>query len=719
MSINFYTEQPEDLTKSKKDLFKQDSDFFQRQFLSIRKCFDLYNGNPSPQMFSGQTFMFNNQTVTTSAMFFQPNAPYYNEIRPLIRTLVATATRNEPAMTVWSIDNSSNKYNAVAKVAEDVNNALYHIDNEGDRLFQAGEMQLVAGQVYREDYWDWSQGPFVTDANGNQVRIGSNAINILTPLEIGFDFTDSFEKSYYVYKRFIGQLMWGQDQFGSARAQNSFGGDLEAMYQMGYYPLECDEIQPKKSTDTPEYLMFVKNLKMDVPFTSRSNELQDGEVEFNYLWLKPTVDFPQGRKLVWINDVLVYATPKGGENPDYLAGSPCDFHPITTCANEGYIGRALGKSAVEMVMPIILDSIELRGLIKENEQTVAKPQMLAAKGSLAQEIINAKGVNITTVDATRSKGFTPQIFMGVSFPAAVYKRLDDVPLAMMRILGSNGVLGGDAPAGVTAASALEMLQQNSGNQAAPMCKRLASFEQRALTKKLKLFKKYHSANDPLLTSKIAEMARKRYKTQVDSFVGAENLSDEINVEIESASMLPKNETQKTKSYLDLLQQGFYAQQLQGDQMDAILFQNELQKRLGLDPIDTDTIASFKKADWIVDKLLSGQFIEPDPLVDDSNIITHVLKKTMLNPDYLESTDDNIKQLFVKCYQMHTQLMQQQQQQQKQEAMADQQEMIQQQVQAEVATSAGKDHAKVASEVLKSNLMPPKEEKKEKPQKVLH
>ena len=705
MAINLYSTNPDEINKTKADIFAQDSDFFQRLYQSIRRCIDLYNGQPVSQLFSGSTFLINGRMVTSYPVMDAPNAPYYNEIRPLIRTLLSFATKNEPAMSCWSLNPASSKLTDVAKVAEDVNKAKYEIDSEQLYLFEAGEIDLVCGTAFRKDYWDFSLGGFIPDEQGRLVRSGDNAIEIYTPLQVGYDFScKNFDKSKYVYERFVKSVEFGQINYGMQRVDRSFGGNIEAAKAAGYYPDVTDGIVTNKNRTIPDYLMYCEQLRRGVPYTTSSLDITDGNCEYTIFYVRPSAEFPQGRKIVWMDEKLVYATPENGENPEYLGGTPCEFHPFTMCINEEYIGRSLGKSAVELLMPIQIDSIELRALIKENEQTIAKPQLLVAENQLASEIINSKGVNAVTYKVIPGAN-VPTVFMGNSLPAPVYARLQNIPNEMMRILGTNGILGGDAPSGVTAASALDMLRENAGVQVAPMAKRLAFFLKRALTKKLRVIHKYHNANDPFLTKKIAEMARKRYKTQVTTFIGEKDLSDEINVEIEASSMIPKSEQQKTKSYLDLLDKGFFAQQLQADPMDAILFQNELQKKLGLDPIETDTVASFKKADWIVDQLMNGIYIEPDTMVDDSNVIVHVLKKTMLDPNYLENVEPKIKSLFAQCYTAHSDILAQQAQGQKEQMMQDQQAMMQQKVQADVATSAGKDQAKVASQMMKEAAQP--------------
>lgn len=714
MAIKLYSENEDDLNTTKRDILDQDSDFFQRLYQSIRRCVDLYNGQPISQLFSGSTFLINGRMVTSYPQSDSPNAPYYNEIRPLIRTLLSFATKNEPTMSCWSLNSANTNLSDIAKVAEDVNKAKYEIDNEQLRLFEAGEIDLVCGTVLRADYWDFSQGGFVPDSKGQMVRSGDNVIEIFTPLQVGYDFScKEFDRSKYVYNDCIKSIDFGRANYGMDRVKRDFGDDIGAAEQMGYFPEAASSVTERKTRNIPDYLMFCEQLKRGVPYTTSSMDVPEGHCRYTTFYVRPNVDFPQGRKLVWMDEKLVYATPKGGQNPEYLGGTPCEFHPFTMGINEEYIGRSLGKSAVELLLPVQMDAIELRAVIKENEQTIAKPQMIAATNQIKSEVINAKGVNVLQYDVIPGAAL-PTAFLGASMPTQVYQRLLNIPADMMRILGTNGILGGQAPAGITAASALEQLRENAGVQVAPMAKRLTYFLKKALTKKLRVIKKYHSANDPFLTQKIAEMARKRYKTQIDTFVGTRDLSDEINVSIVEDSMIPKSEQNRTKIYIDLLDKGFYAQQLAGDPMDAILFQNELQEKLGVDPIETDTVAMFKKADWVVDQLMNGKQVPPDPMIDDSNIMVHVLKKTMLDPNYLENVGPRVKVLFAECFQAHQQILDQQQQAAKAQAMQDQQDIMKQQVQAEVATAAGKDQSKAASEIMKASLSP----KKEKPSKVL-
>jgi hypothetical protein len=253
------------------------------------------------------------------------------------------------------------------------------------------------------------------------------------------------------------------------------------------------------------------------------------------------------------------------------------------------------------------------------------------------------------------------VIQGTPLPTQFCKEKEMCIEQMVRISGTNFIMMGNQPRGVSAGSAIAQLLENSNNQQSPIMARFSDYHARGFTKKLRLIHKFGKLPDKQLNNYISILAQKANRTQVSLFIGADHLSDDININIEPTSMVPKSQFQKNENYKGLMQSGFFAPLLApGPEGNEI--RGQLMEKLDLEPLKTVDSVEIKKATWENERVMLNQQIQIDEFdIDAVHIECH--KKTIQDPNFLETASvEQYQALFqhIKAHQDREQQMQQQQ-----------------------------------------------------------
>jgi len=342
------------------------------------------------------------------------------------------------------------------------------------------------------------------------------------------------------------------------------------------------------------------------------------------------------------------------------------WHPYTLFRYEPYVGRFLGKSLVEQLIPLQMRLNEINGSILENANTMAKPNIMAAIGQLKRGIMNGKGANIYTYQQVPGVA-PPFVLQGSPLPTQFFTERQNIIDQMVRIAGTNFVMQGQAPSGVTAASAISQLLENANTQHSNMMLMWEKYHEKRFTKKLRIIHKFNIYPDKSLNEKLAEITENCLDVQVNDFIGAQDLADGINLKIQAMSMVPKSEVSKNQTYLDLGKQGLMPPQMSEPSPAGDKLRDQLFERLGLETFDSDQGIELQKAKWENNLMLQGN---PAAVSEyDQSIIhlpCHIAQ--IQDPNFLEKATPEIYDLFQAHIQEHKQAdLKAQQEQMNQEA----------------------------------------------------
>ncbi len=553
------------------------------------------------------------------ARYNRQNVYIGNEIEPIIRTLVSYMTRRKPAVEVFSVGRDKESKN-VAAVAQGVNEAKYHIDKEYKNSRMSAYWGLTLGTCFGKDYWDSTKGGYYEGE-----KAGGNNVAILTPFSTMLDHENlDYDEQLYIGDSYMKDVEW---------AREAYNRDGE-----GYTGKAASIQEDNKTTDT---LNMLEDLKYALPMggTQRSKTKNKCMVEEWYI--RPNRDFTHGRLLVKAGGVWVF----DGPSPYFLESEFGDdemWHPYSPFTFEMYVGRLLGKSLVEQLVPLQLRLNEINGSILENANTLAKPNIMAMEGQLRKGVMSGTGAKIYTY--ANIPGSTPPfVLQGAQLPSQFFNERQAIIDQMVRIAGTNFVMQGQPPSGVTAAAAIDMLLENANNQQSDMMMEWAQYHESRFTKKLRSLHKFQKTVDLKLQKYARAFNKDSSEQAIDNFVGQDDLTDEIIVKIEVASMIPKSETAKRNTYKELGKEGLLGP-IQDPGPEGAKLRNQMLERIGEKAFETEETTEVAKAKWENERIRNGK-AEETPVGEFDNDVLHtsIHVSSFQDPKFIEETEEEIKQ----------------------------------------------------------------------------
>ncbi len=651
------------------------------------------NGNQTFSNFSSGTAQLTNNQMFISGSQDKRNQMYVtNEIEPITRSLVSFMTRSKPDVECFAADQSEEAQGR-ARLANRVLDAKYILDNETENSKKAAYYALVFGTVIRKDYWDATIGREAEipeyDELGNEVmgedgkvkmngqKTGDSNVAILTPLSVGFDWsTSSFKELPYIHEGYLMPIQWIKDSYDKD--------------EPGYTGRAKDVTE---GTSIGQSLSVLEQMKYATPLTygngNKSNIKGKGLVIEMYI--APNDQFPKGRFIIKACGEIVYDSYNEGDDlgsPYFMAGDRVMWHPYTFFCYQPYVGRLLGKSLVEGMIPLQMRLNELNGSILQNANTVAKPDWLAAEDQFKRGVLNGQGAQIN-VYRPRSDAPPPSKIPGTPLPAQFFKEKQDLIDALVREAGTN-FANGQIPAGVTAAAAIQQIFENSSGQLSDMQISWVHFHEQAFTKKLRILRNFAQLPMQDVVDYMRTLDRDALDEDIQSLVG-EDIGDGITVKIEEQSMIPKSQVAKRDLYKTMIE-GPMAHFFQEDSPRGELLRATYFKEFGEEGFETDQQVDVEKAKWENERMLK---MKSPVFSEDDNDAIHLSCHTTetKKPRFLERASPQIKQMYLEHIAQHKQAAQAKQAQQMQQQSQMQAQAMGQQEQIKTQGMIQKDQAK--------------------------
>lgn len=632
-----------------------------------------------------------------------------NEIEPIVRTLASFLTRTKPISSVYPTDVTSDEAVRRARMAELILKSRWEIDDEQYRNYMCAYWLLTTGNVFRKDFWDTSARPKVynpaivqmqsqvfqaqlngeSEAETDQALLnmpppafwGDNGIAILNPYQMAVDFNcKEFNEASWVMEYSLQDVDWVKTQYNQM--------------EPGYTRL-INQVQPQeefgKALEQDLNLRF-SNARGGVKKPTPLNQCVLKELyqlpDYRFPWNTNTTEPPRGRMIVATKEVVLYDGP-----------SPYDWHPYSYARYEPYIGRFWGKSLVEQIVAPQRRLNEINGAILENSQTMANPQWLVPEGSIKPGILSGKHGLVVNWQPNAS-GFEPKRLDGQPLPTQYFNERQLLIDTMVRIAGSNAIMQGTPPTGVTAAAALQMLLENANNQHGPLINMFEKFIEQCQNKKIENFIKFNQEPRRDLMQQLKKLKEDLNDLDVSSITG-KDIQDSVNVQIETGSSIPRSESGKISMLMQLGAAGNL-----GDIVNDPILSVQYLKKLGVEPFNNKLDAEFEKIQWENGRMLKGLTPSPSEFDNHALHIPEHIAETQ-RPSFIEYKDQNVKSLFFEHIAWHQEQMTAAAEAEK----AEQAEMMNMQIDAQTAAEASKEvlksNLKTKEEIIKGQLKPPK------------
>jgi hypothetical protein len=237
-------------------------------------------------------------------------------------------------------------------------------------------------------------------------------------------------------------------------------------------------------------------------------------------------------------------------------------------------------------------------------------------------------------------GEPPVRMPGVNLPNDIWKERERLVQEFHYIAGDNQVLHGDNPKGVSTASGLQLLMEQTAGKFGPYYVNWEKFHEHGQQKKLLLIARNYVVDRPDFLSKIKHFARNTNDIDIKNFIGSD-LRDNFTVRIEAGSSIPRSKLVEQQQLLDMQQRG-----LLGDvspQANPVANQQFLEK-FGIRQFNGITNQDLVKANFVIGVLKQideGKLSQEDypPFLPFENVDIHMetLVNEMKKPEFKDKT----------------------------------------------------------------------------------
>lgn len=388
-----------------------------------------------------------------------------------------------------------------------------------------------------------------------KVEYGDISAKVVSSFEMHFPRTHSWidENNNWVMREEFVSLDVIKDKFGSSDVKNI------TTKKNGYFISRLENVQKINLQTLP--LWWWERLAELVEGPSPSlfastPEIWEGYTIMRVFDRKPSPIWPRGRTIITVGDQLIYDSPKEIGGRAFDPRFPKRWHPYIRYAWEAQIGSVWGRSLVSRLLPCVkrINSVDVAMIMWR--RTVPIATWLAPKGSAVVEDLfqGGYGGSFFEYDPARTRGMEPKPVYPPPFPESALRERDMMLAQMEAIAGTEQILKGERPTGVSSASMLESLRKQAlASRSAILTawdESLQECGKGILQETIK-----HIRKDPRYRQRISVLAReKASKFQIDEFSGTD-LSDNVQVRIDTASEAMVSREAKQQRALELIQYG--------------------------------------------------------------------------------------------------------------------------------------------------------------------
>jgi hypothetical protein len=619
-----------------------------------------YHWERNALFLDGKQWIVYDGTVATGGLWKRLEVSKANEFIPrpttnylfdVFQTLKSYLIKTKPRSAVYP--NTTNYEDKVAsKIAELCLEANWERLKEQQNYEYAAACLVAYGTVFKKDYWDTTEAvmskvprmvtvpqvdpntgmvtgqqeiqatdPVTGDPLYDEMPLGDVNTDVVEPFRIAMDpLANDLHKIRWIMEYSIQPLAWIKEVYGKdpeqfpgytgrveeVKEETQLQGSLKRFYQL------------KQSSGVKQ------RVEGTTPQGSGDEHIANSAVVKEY-YERPSQQHPNGRMVVVANGITLYA----GDSP-YVGPELGDWHPYSECRWEIVPGRFWGKSPLDNATEIQKHINSIDSVIVLNRKTMAIPQKLIpmSSGIPHGQWTGRPGQEIYYRD---SGGNPPGVIPAAGVDPTVFQeraqRIDD----MKTITGAMDILKGERPAGVTAASALEMLYEVGMGKLFPILDRNKAFIESSQKKQLRIISKFYKEPRPSFIRMLHQKNKELSAEAINKFIGAD-LYDNCNVIVEAGSNVTKLQAARKMELREAAQMGVL------NLADPRNRQKYLED-MGIKGYDTDIGPDQKRQEW-ENSLLDNMMNMPDkkPIVfewDNHDIHINVIENRMKEPSWQE------------------------------------------------------------------------------------
>ena len=456
-----------------------------------------------------------------------------NKIRPIVRTEISKLTAGKPTASVVPSSNDDDDVFA-ARAGEQVWESLYYRRNFHRTIADAAFWLSIAGTAYIKTYWDDYKYDSVSEIYGEVCWAALSPFNILVP-----DLTEEcIYDQPYVFNVYNKPIEW---------------------IELTYKDALPEGFRVSEDGDTDD---IMSPSKLGI---SANKEARPESATLIEAWIKPgtTKILPQGGFVTIVNDQIIQAG---------LSGLPYS-HGQFPFAKIDHIptGRFYADSVITDLIPLQVEYNRTQSQIIEAKNRTSKPQMLFDEGSVVpQKVTTEPGLWIPV----RPNAQRPQPVALSELPSYVVQFNERQQMNFEDISGQHEVSRGQAPGGVSAATAIAYLQERDDSYLQPTITSLEAAVEDTARQSLALCADYWDV--PRLVKATGDDGG--YEAML---LKGSDISRGTDLRIEAGSALPQSKSARMANVMDFMKFGYMTPQEGFELLDMPMLQQWTTRR-GID-----------------------------------------------------------------------------------------------------------------------------------------
>lgn len=435
-----------------------------------------------------------------------------NRIKPVVRTEVSRWTSQEPTAEVVPASNEEEDILA-AEAAEAVFQSVRTRLNMQRVLREAAWWCSVTGVGFIKTHWDKSYES--EDSNGQLIE-GDHCYTSVSPFNVMVPdlLLEDIEDQPYVLNVFTKSLEWVRQRYPE-------------VFDRDYRPtvVSTNEIMETQYLNTK---------------SSEANSAKPDSCLIIEAWIKPgaTSLLEKGGLITMVDDVVVGAVTSGlpyqhGQYP---------FAKMESIQS----GSFYATSVIEDLIPIQRELNRTRSQMVEARNLMARPGFFYRTGSMdPNKVTSSTGQYIDI----RPGAEFPQAIPMPQMPSFVEKLQEDGLRDIEDISGQHQVSKGSAPAGVTAGTAIQFLQEADNSYSATTHASIEEAVQKIAFQTVGLAIQYWDSDRLVKYVGRDGSVSARYLSNA-------NLKTGTDIRIEGGSSLPSSKAARIALFMDLMNRGF-------------------------------------------------------------------------------------------------------------------------------------------------------------------
>ena len=366
-----------------------------------------------------------------------------------------------------------------------------------------------------------------------------------------------------------------------------------------------------------ERLAYTGSSKADTALSGYGGAAgKDPRVTIYEVYIRPTQELPDGLYAVMAGDLLVEKGPIPYHDSE---GNP--IIPITHFKYKQVPGRLWGKTPIDDLVPKQRQRNELESFIMLIINRMAAPGWFLPINSGAANMSGEPGW-VQEINTAATGGALPIAQQGVNIPVSVTNLLEKYDSEFEELGKTFNIIKGEAPRGVSAYSALQLLDERGQAGFADIFLNFQFGWKRWAGYVLDIFREY--ANDDRIRAFTDEVG----KWAIEKFRGSD-LTGKVNVSVETGILAPRSQVARRAVIEQALNLG-----IMNPQDPQVSYQ--ILRMFGipeLAPGDLDI--DIKEAAWENDMLLQTGQIRPPKNYDNHLVHAESHRKFLLSPKFKE------------------------------------------------------------------------------------